>query len=220
MIDYRLNPRCRRLSMTIDERGLRVGAPRTIKIADIEQFIRQHGDWVLDKLMQMATRHRAQHLLIREGVTVPVLGQAVRVCVEPSRINRVRWREGRLELYAKADADLQTLTRRALQKQAQSTFMMRLAHYAGQAQLPVPALRLSSARTRWGSCSRHSGIRLNWRLIHLPLALIDYVVAHELSHYFEMNHSPRFWSQVEKLYPNWQGARESLKREGAQLPFI
>ncbi len=58
----------------------------------------------------------------------------------------------------------------------------------------MPPLRLSSARTRWGSCSHHGGISLNWRLVFMPMAVIDYVVCHELAHLKEMNHSPRFWS--------------------------
>jgi predicted metal-dependent hydrolase len=63
-----------------------------------------------------------------------------------------------------------------------------------------------------------SGIRLNWRLIHFPLAVVDYVVAHELAHLREMNHSPRFWSVVERLYPDYQQARAELKRLAQTLP--
>src|SRR5690554_2723692 len=68
---------------------------------------------------------------------------------------------------------------------------------------PVP-VRLTSARTRWGSCSARSGIRLHWRLIHVAPGLLDYVVAHEVAHLAEMNHSPRFWRIVEALYPDWR----------------
>jgi hypothetical protein len=81
-------------------------------------------------------------------------------------------------------------------------------------------VRLSSARTRWGSCSSRSGIRLHWRLIHLPPALIDYVVAHEVAHLLEMNHSPRFWAVVERLYPDWRAARADLRKAAAGLPVI
>jgi predicted metal-dependent hydrolase len=81
-------------------------------------------------------------------------------------------------------------------------------------------VRLSSARTRWGSCSARSGIRLHWRLIHCPPALIDYVVAHEVAHLVEMNHSPRFWAVVGSLYPDWSAARLRLHEAARTLPLI
>ena len=70
---------------------------------------------------------------------------------------------------------------------------------------------LSSAATRWGSCSSDGRIRLNWRLIHFPLSIIDYVVAHELAHLREMNHSPRFWEVVRSVMPDYEQARGTLK---------
>ena len=84
----------------------------------------------------------------------------------------------------------------------------------------LPPLRLSSARTRWGSCSHHGGIALNWRLIFMPLAIVDYVVAHELAHLKEMNHSPRFWSVVEQLCPDWKTRRLELRRLAPQIPKL
>jgi len=86
--------------------------------------------------------------------------------------------------------------------------------------LPVPPVRLSNARTRWGSCSSLSGIRLHWRLVHLPPELIDYVVAHEVAHLREMNHSPRFWAVVESVCPAWRTGRARLRQAAASLPVI
>ena len=83
-----------------------------------------------------------------------------------------------------------------------------------------PPLYLSNARTRWGSCSRLSGIRLNWRLIHLPRHQIDYVVAHEAAHLLEMNHSARFWRVVEELMPDYDEAREALKHANRIIPAL
>jgi len=83
-----------------------------------------------------------------------------------------------------------------------------------------PPLSLSAARTRWGSCSTRSGIRLNWRLLHFPLPVIDYVVVHELAHLREMNHSPRFWAIVSGVCPNWQALRVELRVLGKTLPGL
>ena len=82
----------------------------------------------------------------------------------------------------------------------------------------MPPLALSAARTRWGSCSSKTGIRLNWRLLHFSPHVVDYVVAHELAHLREMNHSPRFWAVVAQLCPNFKTTRDELKRLAAQCP--
>lgn len=211
--------RNKRLMLTIDERGLRVGAPRQIRIADVEDFIRTHGDWVLEKLEEYAVAHAPRQLAIRAGVKIPFLEHEITIEVMPGS-NRVRWFGDTLILEARADMALEVLARRGLQRRALDVFSERLAHYAGLMGCDAPQLGLSSARTRWGSCSHHGGIRLNWRLIHLPLHLIDYVVAHEMAHLIEMNHSPAFWSEVEKLYPDWQAARDELKQRATSIPMI
>jgi predicted metal-dependent hydrolase len=76
----------------------------------------------------------------------------------------------------------------------------------------VRRLSLSSATTRWGSANANGSVRLHWRLIHHPLATIDYVVAHELAHLREMNHSERFWSVVRSVVPEYEAARRELRR--------
>lgn len=78
-------------------------------------------------------------------------------------------------------------------------------------------LRLSSAQTRWGSASADGTIRLHWRLMHFSLAVIDYVVAHELAHLREMNHSPAFWQIVRSVIPDLEARKAVLKTPGLPL---
>ena len=73
-----------------------------------------------------------------------------------------------------------------------------------------PPVKLSNARSEWGSCNRKGEIRLSWRLIQLPPELAQYVVAHEVAHLVELNHSPRFWALVETLHPDHAAARRAL----------
>lgn len=209
----------RRLAITIDERGLRVGAPRHLPLYEIEAFVRGHGDWVVRKLDEFAGRQAHRRLSIRDGVRLPLLGGEAVVRVEAGP-NRSHWRDDNLILAARPDADLDALARRALQRRALDHFSARLAHFAHRMGRPAPALGLSSARTRWGSCSRKTGIRINWRLVHLPPHFADYVLAHELAHLVEMNHSPRFWAVVASLYPEWQTVRAELKRRAADIPLL
>ena len=98
-----------------------------------------------------------------------------------------------------------------LQRQARRVFEERCQLYTQKLGVRYTRLSLSSAQTRWGSASADGSIRLNWRLIHFGLATIDYVVAHELAHLREMNHSPRFWDVVRSVVPDYEAARGSLK---------
>ena len=100
-----------------------------------------------------------------------------------------------------------------LMRQAKALFTERLNHFAPQLGVQWQRLSLSSAATRWGSASAQGAIRLNWRLVHHKLAVIDYVVAHELSHLRVMDHSPRFWDTVHSVMPDYAERRRVLKDE-------
>lgn len=219
VIDYRLKTGARRLTMTIDDRGLRLSAPTRLPLAEIEAFVMSHGAWVLQKLDELASRAVPRHLRLADGARLPLLGSGIEVRVLPGA-NRIRWVAQTLVLEARAEADLGQLATRALKGRALEHFGARVAHYTTQLGLPAPPLGLSTARTRWGSCSSASGIRINWRLIHMPPHIGDYVVAHEVAHLLEMNHSPRFWRVVEQLYPGWQTARNELKMHATSLPIL
>jgi hypothetical protein len=219
LVGYTLHRDRRRLAMRIDERGLSVGAPRWLALAEIESFIAGHGDWVLEKLDELANRTARRHLPIHDGARLPVLGREIRVRVTAGG-NRGYWQEDELWLAARPAADLALLARRALQRRLLEHCRPRLAAMAAQINRPIPPLALSSARARWGSCSTRTGIRLNWRLVHLSPGLVDYVIAHETAHLLEMNHGARFWAVVERLHPDWRAARAALDRQGAALPLI
>jgi predicted metal-dependent hydrolase len=86
----------------------------------------------------------------------------------------------------------------------------RVAHFAARLRRAPPTVTLSNARSEWGSCNHRGEIRLNWRLAQLPPDLADYVVAHEVAHLVELNHSARFWALVESLLPGHVARRRAL----------
>jgi hypothetical protein len=219
IVDYRLKTGVRRLSMSIDERGLRLAAPSRMPLAEIEAFANSHGAWVLRKLDELARTNQPRHVSIKDGIRLPFLGDEIEIRVAPGA-NRIRWMDQTLVLEARHDADLSQLAIRGLKTHALAHFGERLAYYTAQLNLPPPPLGLSAARTRWGSCSRTSGIRINWRLIHLPAHIGDYVVAHEVAHLLEMNHSERFWHIVGTLYPDWKTVRNELKTRATSIPIL
>ena len=100
-----------------------------------------------------------------------------------------------------------------LMRRAKELFAERLDHFAPQLGVTWKRLSLSSAATRWGTASADGAIRLNWRLIHHKLDVIDYVVAHELSHLRVMDHSPQFWDTVKSVVPDYPERRRVLRDE-------
>ena len=98
-----------------------------------------------------------------------------------------------------------------LMRQAKAHFTTRLDHFAPLLQVQWKRLSLSNASTRWGSARIDGAIRLNWRLIHCTPAVVDYVVAHELSHLRVMDHSAQFWQTVESVVPDYAHLRNQLK---------
>jgi hypothetical protein len=212
--------RRRTIGLSIDQRGLRVGAPAQARVGDIEALIREHRRWVLDKLAAWRERPAPPRAEVSHGSTIVAFGTPLTAAIRTAR--RAAWHiDGEvLHLAVPAAVDSSEVLKNALREHARSVFAGRLAHYAPRLGVPTPPLRLSSARTRWGSCSHRGGISLNWRLVFMPLPVVDYVVAHELAHLREMNHSPRFWAVVEQLCPEWRTRRVELRRLGQQIPQL
>ena len=215
--------RRRTIGLSIDHRGLRVGAPARASLREVESLILQHGEWVAQKLDEWRTRRRPEPLQIVDGLRLPLLGTSLQVRLAAGN-NRVLWNPHeeatlqKLTLCLRSPTDAPRILEKALREKSRLLFAERLAHYAELLGLNTPPLALSAARTRWGSCSLKTGIRLNWRLIHFPPRVVDYVVAHELAHLREMNHSPRFWTVVGALYPDYKAARAELRNLAATCP--
>lgn len=211
----------RSFALQVDHRGARVAVPHGTPLGAVERFVRGHGRWLLDRLEARERAPRPAIFEPAEGARLPLFGGEVRLRV--AACSATHWTaaaDGGEALVLPAHVDRGRALERALKARALAWYRGRVEHYCGRLQLAPPPVRLTSARTRWGSCSRASGIRLHWRLVHLEPALIDYVVAHEVAHLLEMNHSPRFWAVVERLYPQWRGARAALRKAAAGLPLI
>lgn len=214
--------RRRTIGLVVGQDGLSVSAPRWTPVAEVEALLRQKAAWVLDKL-QAARERRAQaeqaRISWRDGAVFPCLGREVVVVLDPERVARAALHETpsgpqlRLGLaHHASEAQIRDSAQAWLMREAERVFTERLHHFAARLGVRWTRLRLSSAGTRWGSASADGVIRLNWRLIHFRLDVIDYVVAHELSHLRVMDHSPRFWDTVAQVLPDYGERREELNR--------
>jgi len=217
-IEYRFERRRRRtLSITIDASGLRVAAPLRASWREVERFLRDKERWILRKLDDWARAPRGAVLHGESGEIVPVFG-APRVIEVRTGRRAVQDLDGRLVLSSRR-RPLEVLIA-WLKLQTLEALRPRAAHYAGLLGLPAPKVAISNARTQWGVCTENGLIRLSWRLAHVAPALADYVVAHEVAHLVEMNHSPRYWTLLERLYPGWREARERLELSARTLPIL
>lgn len=211
----------RSFALQVDHRGARVAVPLRTPLGEVDRFVHQHAEWLLERLRRRAEHPVAAPLQVREGTCLPVLGERVTLRLHDGRT--ARWgtmADGAEVLFVPFAADPAGAVVRALKARALARFVERVGEYCARLGVVAPPVRLSNARTRWGSCSSRSGIRLHWRLIHLPPALSDYVVAHEVAHLREMNHSRRFWAVVGDLYPGWRSARAELRAAVRELPEI
>jgi len=229
-LDYVLRRSQRRtIGFLIDDDGLRVSAPGRIAQAEIDAAIRAKQGWILEKLQQrqlrQAQRLERAPLLWVDGAQLPYLGGAITLALHQGPRHRASFNETMRQLNVwrtpdSTELQLKERVRAWLQQDARRLFGERLALYAARLGVDFHSFALSSAATRWGCCTAQRKIRLNWRLIHFALPLVDYVVAHELSHLREMNHGPRFWATVATIYPDYAGARLALRKSAQELPAL
>lgn len=104
-----------------------------------------------------------------------------------------------------------------LHEMAKKVIPEKVAYYARIMGVTYGSISIRKQKTRWGSCSREGNLNFNCLLMMTPPEVLDYVVVHELSHRLEMNHSARFWTQVEKVLPDYRGPRKWLKEHGGKL---
>ena len=228
--------RRRTIGMQVGVQGLEVRAPRWVGQTEVDQALREKSAWILRKLdeaRELGERQRLNRIEWCDGASIPYLGEPLIVVLDP--------RHGFAGAGAALNMDLATLpgvaraclhvglrhdasgaqVRDAVQawlmRQARAHFEQRLAHFGQQLCVQYKRLSLSSASTRWGSAGADGSIRLNWRLIHLRADLIDYVVAHELSHLRVMDHSARFWRTVESVLPEYPRLRAELREDALPL---
>jgi len=217
----------RSIGFVVDGDGLTVRAPKWVSLRDVDAAVREKGRWIVARLDEQRERARQQaeaRTVWRDGASVAYLGRALTIVLDPhgdlgageaALLDGEATGAPRLRVGLPGDAGeerVKDAVQSWLQREAGRIFAARAAHFAERLGVRVRRLSLSSARTRWGSANANGSVRLHWRLIHHPLATIDYVVAHELAHLREMNHSDRFWNVVRSVVPDYEAARKDLRR--------
>ena len=232
VVDYELQ-RSRRRTMTfsVSTEGLSVRAPFGMSQPSIEAAVQEKARWIVTKLggmQQRVVKMEALRISWQDGVRLDYLGQQLQVNLGGTgRLAQLLSPESRAESSPSAElgvwlltlplpvtatsAQMRNTTQAWLKQQALQYYTVRMNYFAARLGVKWQKLALSGAATRWGSAKADGSIRLHWRLIQFTPAMIDYVVAHELSHLRELNHSPRFWATLASVLPDYEVPQRQLK---------
>ncbi|WP_432445536.1 M48 family metallopeptidase [Variovorax paradoxus] len=218
------------IGFVVGPEGLSVRAPRWVTLRDVDAAVQEKADWIIRKLLETRQRHarvEATRIEWKDGAEFPFMGEPVVIRLDPKHgfasvggtLDEASGdgagpRILRLAVAQNAEpSQIRDAAQAWLMRRARRLFIERLDHFAPRLGVRWQKLSLSNAATRWGSASADGSIRLNWRLIHFRLPVIDYVVAHELAHLRVMDHSHRFWETVESVVPDYGLLRQQLKDE-------
>ena len=204
----------RRVVLTVDERGLVVHVPWRASDRHIAQVIDEAKSWILRKVAEWE-RNKPVARSWQAGELIDFLGRqlSLRLVERPGRAIAQLKDGDALELSLAAPHAPERVREAVVQwyrRHAVAHFSERVHHFSAKLAVATPRVLLSSARTRWGSCNAAGEVRLNWRLMQAASPIIDYVVAHEVAHLKVLSHSTRFWRTVQRIYPDYEGAKAEL----------
>ena len=223
-VDYELvRSRRRTMTFSVSADGLSVRAPFGMPQHTVEAAVQEKGRWIVRKLRGMQQREARVVALKMDwltGATLDYFGKPVQVVLSPEATTTQLIHSSDtsdkkiLQLATPNNASekkIRDSTKQWLVEQAMQHYTARMNHYAPLLGVTWQSISLSNASTRWGSAKADGSIRLHWRLIQFDASVIDYVVAHELSHLRELNHSPRFWATLASVMPDYEAAQRLLK---------
>jgi predicted metal-dependent hydrolase len=215
-----IDKRARRVSVRIDAmaREAIATAPSPRYALDAIGFATERVDWIADRLDALPPP-----VAFRPGAYIPLRGVIHRLRhAETGRTVRIDKSLGPtpIILIPGPREAFRDKTRAFLRAAARIDFAERVATHAETLNVKPRSIAIKDMRSRWGSCSSEGRLNFTWRLVCAPPFALDYVAAHEVAHLREMNHSTRFWKQVEKCFPDWKDARTWLHERGSALHAI
>ena len=209
----RRSPRARRIRVSVDPHdGIQVVLPQRAAAREAEAAIIELRPWIEKRL---AEAEEVRQRIAARGNTVPFLGQDLRLVTEAGRTRAHR--KGDALHVPKDPRKRRDAIERWYRRTARAEIAPRLDLATRAIGKPYSALTIRGQRTRWGSCSATGAMSFNWRLLLGPEDVLDYVIWHEACHLLVMDHSPRFWSLVERHLPQYQRPRRWLRRHGGTL---
>ena len=212
-----LREKRRSVKITIDTNGkLVVFAPIKISIERLKDILNQKSKWI-EKKMQQVNQVNIDHATIINFKQLLVCGTFYNIIA--GDLKNILIEADNVIVPNKYYTD-GTYIKRVLKWQralAEEILTKRLQALAEIHKINYKSIKIGNFKAKWGSCDANKNIKLNWRLVMLPYNVIDYVILHELSHTYELNHSQRFYAVLSKLMPNWKASRLTLKKNNFLL---
>lgn len=207
----------RSIGLRIDDRGLTVSVPLRASESWLHSVLQDKANWVVEKLDGWQSK-KPPVLQWVHGERIPFRGEVLTLNLAPRVRGAVpQMRGDALFVPIGEDAEPDRIEKAVTlwyRNEAKRVFEECVAYFAPLMNVSPSEIRLTSARTQWGSCTVHGVVRLNWQLVKMQLHLIDYVVVHEMAHLTEMNHSPNFWKVVASVCPDYKRCRAELRGFG------
>ena len=202
------NRRARRYIIRISPDGsIRATIPRVGSIKEARAFAERSADWIA-KQLQKRQEHPVHSTAWQNGTEILYRGEKVQLIVSPDNV--VQFGDQALEV--SSPSNLRPAIERYFRKLANVELTEQTLRLAKLHGLTVKRITVRSQRSRWGSCSRRGTISLNWRLVQMPDFVQEYIIIHELMHLREMNHSQRFWREVEAVCPDYRKAKAWVRQ--------
>lgn len=190
---------------------VRVKVPYWVTNREIEDFILQNKEWIRIKLSQMANKPKAEPKVFSQGEQFLFLGKSIKLRYSLGR-EIVLTNEDELLIPVLFADDTKDMVIRWYREQAESIIKERCRILSEKVNIYPAAVKINSAKTRWGSCSRSGNLNFTWKLIMAPMYVVDYVILHELAHLIHHNHSKNYWNLVKKFMPAYMLAEKWLKK--------
>jgi hypothetical protein len=218
-IIYRHHARARNYVLRLQtNKTVVVTVPRTGNKNFARDFVASRQGWLEKQWHILESRKIPPHVL-QPGMEILFRGQSVKLEVQQTGLRwQLRFGSETASL-SDARGNLRPALESHLHNLARAELEVRVKELASFHQLEVKKIVVRNQKSRWGSCSYNGTISLNWRLIQLPPAVCDYIIVHELMHLRELNHSPRFWAEVERVCPDYRIAEDWLKQNSGQVGF-
>ena len=217
-IDHIIRTKRKSIALIIEPDGkLVVRAPMRVSDADIKHLVKHKEKWIKEKQKQVKDKStQSTPKVYMDGEEFLYLGKSYKLKIIAD-LNPALVLSRKFYLSLRALPKAESVFTEWYREQARAVISERVKLYAARHGFTYRKIRITSARTRWGSCSSMGNLNFTWRLVMAPPEVIDYVVVHELAHLRVNNHSKEFWNQVECIMPDYKQRLKWLKENGRKL---
>lgn len=206
----------KRITLKVDYTlRVKVICPRTYTREEITAFVSQKEKWIQKQIAYFKKLNYKKITLQSDEILV--FGSPYKYIYTAGLAGKTQFNHDTKTIYTANMLLQKKILSEWYQKLADLFLKERVKKLAEQYQFTCQKVSVRNQKTRWGSCSSNKNLSLNWKLIKMPLWVIDYVILHELAHTVHLNHSAQFWSLVAKICPYYKQAEEWLKQYGHQL---